>query len=91
VESKGKCLHVIFGQQMIMKVFMTNETSAIIVCENLYAVLSLFLQKFEGTSLRVTCSDRRILFFNFYFPKEKLLIIILFSLAKGVSFNAPNM
>jgi hypothetical protein len=33
----------------------------------------------------------RILFYNFYFPKEKLLMTILFLSTKGVSFNAPNI
>jgi hypothetical protein len=33
----------------------------------------------------------RILFYNFYFPKEKLMMTILLLSTKGVSFNAPNM
>jgi hypothetical protein len=33
----------------------------------------------------------RILFYNFYFPKAKLLMTILFLSIKEVSSNAPNM
>jgi hypothetical protein len=45
-------------------------------------------------SFRVTKkygAGERILFHNFYFPKEKLLMTILFSATKEMSLNAPNM
>jgi hypothetical protein len=51
---------------------------------NLISRLSSMVSKKYG-------AGGRILFYDFYFPKEKLLMTILFLSSKGVSFNAPNI
>jgi hypothetical protein len=64
---------------------------------NLYKIVKFYLGQFNlicRLSSRITKKygvGGRILFHTFYFPKEKLLMTILFLSTKGVSFNTPNM
>jgi hypothetical protein len=79
-----RIINIDFKTGAIIRIFL----KCILSCNYLLGQVNLI----SRLSSRVTKKYRargRILFYNFYFPKEKLLMTILCLSTKGVSFNAP--